>query len=209
MTTPLDVLVVESHPRAAEHAVTALEAAGHRVHRCHEDGSRGFPCVGVSHEGGCPMDRPIDVAFIARRQVSPRPTALEDGMSCVIRAGIPIVEDGPDAFDPYAEWVTHRLSPGEDVAAVCEGLAAATPLHDTIRTRIGTLLRTVGVDPADVGCELVHDDKSLVVNLDLPVAVDRAMEHALAVRVLDAMTTSKRTFGQVDVRVHHPGNARS
>jgi hypothetical protein len=208
MRTPLDVLVVESHPRAAEHAVATLEAAGHRVHRCHEADSRGFPCVGVSHEGGCPMERPIDVAFLARRQVSPRPTALEDGMSCVIRAGIPIVEDGPDAFDPYAEWVTHRLAPGEDVAAVCETLAASTPLHDTIRSRIGTLLRTVGVDPADVGCHLEHDDKALVVNLDVPVAVDRSMEHALAVRVLDAMTTSKRTFGQVDVRVHHPGNAR-
>ena len=60
-----------------------------------------------------------------------------------------------------------------------------------------------------MGCRLEHDDTSLVVNLDLPVAVERAMEHALAVRVLDAMTTSKRTFGQVDVRVHHPGNARS
>jgi hypothetical protein len=44
--------------------------------------------------------------------------------------------------------------------------------------------------------------RDLVVDLHLPVALERPMQQALAVRVLDAVHASGRTYGQVDVNVH-------
>jgi len=40
------------------------------------------------------------------------------------------------------------------------------------------------------------------VHIDLPEAVSQGVEHALAVRVLDAVHSHGRTFGDVNVYVH-------
>jgi hypothetical protein len=48
MMRRLDVLVIESHPSVAAPAVHALEAAGHHVQGCYDQGSPGFPCRGSS-----------------------------------------------------------------------------------------------------------------------------------------------------------------
>jgi hypothetical protein len=117
MAQTLDVLVMESHPHAADEAEAALVAAGHRVHRCHEPGGHGFPCVGVIDPAACPLDRGVDVALLVRRRVAPRPTPWEGGVSCVIRAGVPLVEAGPDVLDPFERWVVAR-SDG-DVGQAC------------------------------------------------------------------------------------------
>src|SRR4029450_5803953 len=55
MTSPLDVLVIESHPGVAASAVHALETAGHHVHRCYDDDSLGFPCRAVGGPAECPL----------------------------------------------------------------------------------------------------------------------------------------------------------
>ena len=55
MTNDLDVLVIESQPRIAANAVEALEAAGHRVHRCYDDEDGHGPCRGLAS----PL-RPVD-----------------------------------------------------------------------------------------------------------------------------------------------------
>ena len=119
MTKTIDVLVVESHPHAADRAAAALERAGHRVHRCHDEESRGFPCRGVVDRSACPLSSPIDVALVVRRRINPRPTRLEDGVSCAIRADIPIVEEGSEILDPFTPWITQRLGPGSDVVSAC------------------------------------------------------------------------------------------
>jgi hypothetical protein len=56
-----------------------------------------------------------------------------------------------------------------------------------------------------VQCRIEETGHRLDVHLDLPTAVTRGMEQALAVRVLDAVRSSGRTFGNVDVHVHRPG----
>jgi hypothetical protein len=198
MTNPLDVLVLESHPHAATMAVADLEAAGHRVHRCHRPGDRGFPCVGVTDPTACPIANGVDVALVVRRRVSPRPTPLEGGVSCAIRAGVPVVEEGPDTLDPFAPWLAGR-SHGNVVEA-CEravGVAYA-PLREAILARLVPLVTAVGVDLAAIECRIAPDGPRLQVELSGP-EVGRALEHAFGVRVLDAVRSFGRTFGEVNV----------
>ena len=51
-------------------------------------------------------------------------------------------------------------------------------------------------------CRVEPTGNDLQVDLYVPVPLDRRMQQALAVRVLDAVHASGRTYGQVDVNVH-------
>lgn len=206
MTKALDVLVVESELRAADSAVAELEAAGHRVHRCHDEGTHGFACNGVADSGSCPIDDHIDVAWVVRSRVRPTPTALEYGVRCAIRAGIPIVEDGSETLDPFMPWIAARHQPGADIAATCTEVAhlAFEPLSRNITARIAALLVSNTINPDEVRCHIDALHHRLAVHLALPVPVERSIQHALAVRVLDAVRSSGRTFGEVGVHVHGP-----
>jgi hypothetical protein len=203
MTKELDVLVLENRPRAAEPAVAALEAAGHRVHRCHDPGDRGFPCRGVAAPELCPMEGSIDVALVVRHDVTPRPTALEDGVSCAIRSRVPLVEDGSDLLDPFDPWLAERVGPDQDVVAACVAAASSAyePLKATVIERIDRLLVAGRIDPEGVTCEIERDGLSLRVHLRVPAEVDDALAQALAVRTLDAVRVSGRTYGRIDVQV--------
>ena len=208
MTKKLDVLLIESHLGDGAVDADRLQAAGHRVHRCwaavdpsEEDVDRRPDdtslCDGVT-SGACPLDDGIDVALIVRRRIARRPTPTEAGVSCALRAGIPVVEDGPEILDPYEPWLTARA--GDDVAAACvqaveRGFA---PLRAQIRDRIQGVLVGAGVDPAAVESVVEYVHPRLHVQLRGP-AVSPSTQQALGVRVLDAVRGSNRTFGQVDV----------
>lgn len=211
MTRPLDILIMESHRGAASLAEEALVAAGHSVHRCHAADDRGFPCVGLTRPDACPMDHGIDVALLVRPHVQPRPTPLEDGVSCALRAGVPLVEDGPDVLDPYDPWVAERIATELDIVAACNRAAerALDPLRAGILDRIGPLVRTTGAHVDQVECGIVPDGSGLRVELRLPTRVSRHLEQALAVRVLDAVRSSGKTYGEVNVKVLGPQGHRS
>jgi hypothetical protein len=206
MTKTLSVLVLESNRHGAAPAVEALEAAGHTVHRCHDEDDRGFPCRGITQADGCPLDGTIDAALVVRPRITPRPTSLEDGLTCAIRAGVPIVEDGPDFLDPFSPWVTRRVRPGFGVVDACVEAADAgfDPMRGAIIDRIGAVAAGAGITASAVSCHIDRDGSSLAVHLDLPCAVNRGVEQALAVRVLDAVHSLGHTVGNVDVHVHHP-----
>jgi hypothetical protein len=206
MTKKLDVLLIEA--RAGDGAMDAdrLEAAGHRVHRCWsapEPTEGAAPpeetslCVGVT-SGSCPVDDGIDVALLVRRRITRRPTANEAGVSCALRAGIPVVENGPEILDPFEPWLTARV--GDDVAASCvEAVERGfEPLRLDIRDRIHGVLVAAGVDPDAVESEVTYLHPRLTVQLSGP-AVSTQVQQALGVRVLDAVRSSNRTYGQVDV----------
>lgn len=199
MAERLDVMVLESTPHAADAAVDQLEAAGHRAHRCHPPGARPFPCVGITDPAACPVVAGADVALLVRPRVTPRPTPSESGVRCAIRAGLPIVEDGPEILDPYERWVTARAG-GNDVARalVVTSRRAQRPLEEAIGDRIAGVLRAVAIDEATVACRVERDGPRLHVRLTGP-AVGGRVKHALAVRVLDAIRASGRTYGAVDV----------
>jgi hypothetical protein len=204
MTRPLDVLLLENRPGVGLAEQAALEDAGHHVHRCHELGDDEFPCNGMVPGRVCPMDGPIDVTLLVRRGVSPRPTPFEDGVRCASRRDVPIVEHGSDALDPFAPWVAHRVGLGESVVTEC--VLAADRANDPLRTvmleRIRPVLAAAGIDPGGVACDLDRDGPTIEAHVTLPEPPDRRLEQALAVRVLDAIRASGRTYGHVGVQVH-------
>jgi hypothetical protein len=201
MTRPLDVLVIESHPGAAASAVEALEAGGHHIHRCYEN-SPGFPCRGVIDADLCPLACNTDVALLVRRGVTPSPTPLEQGATCAIRAGVPLVEEGPASRDPYEPFLAARVT--DDVVSACE--AAGETSLGTLRREILRLVAPVlvgaGMLASEVGCRIEPAASRLHVTFDLPAAATPSVKQALAVRVLDAMRGAGRTYGPVEVSVH-------
>jgi hypothetical protein len=125
MTQRLDVLMLESHSHAGDDAAAALQTAGHRVHRCHDDPEHPFPCRALTSLGGCPLNGHIDVAVLAQRGRDPLPTELETGVRCAIRAEVPVVETGAGAYDPFGPWVAARIPIGGDVVAACADVATS------------------------------------------------------------------------------------
>lgn len=195
--TELDVLVVESRPGAARQEIETLEAAGHRIHRCHEPHEPGFPCRSVSGAAPCPLDEGIDVGLLVRRGVAPRATDHEHGVSCLIRAGVPVVEEGSTILDPYEGYVTRVVG---DVAAACDAAVddAYAPLREAISVRIERLLVGAGHGASDVEATFQRHGTDLRIHLVGP-QVPEAVRQAIGVRVLDALRGAGRTFGNVDV----------
>jgi hypothetical protein len=216
MTKPLDVLVIESHPGAAAEAVQSLKAAGHHVLRCYDDDSNSFPCLGVTDPAECPLARRTDVALLVRRRVAPRPTALEQGATCAIRAGVPLVEAGPEPLDPFEPWLAARVD--DNVVATCEAVSdtAIGELRREILRLAAPILFSAGILTTQALCRIEPEATRLHVQFDLPAAVTTAVKQALAVRVLDAVRGAGRTYGPVHVSVHdareagpHPRRERS
>jgi len=204
MDAPLDVLVIENQRHAADQTVAALEAAGHHVHRCYEPGSPGFPCRALEASGTCPLDHGIDLALVVRDRIEPRPTRYETGVSCAIRAGVPVIERGPAVLDPFEPWLVGRIE-DDDLAAGLRTAArrASARLCRRILDRVCTVIH----DPdaaAAIGCQLERDGTDLVVRVTGP-ALGTRTEQAVAVRVLDAIWSGERTFGQVDVTFDRHG----
>jgi hypothetical protein len=201
MTKSLEVLVIESHRGAAAGAVHDLEAAGHHVQRCHDEDSPGFPCRGVIDAAQCPLVRHTDVALLVRSRVAPRPTPLEQGATCAIRAGVPLVEAGPEALDPFELWLAARVD--DDVVATCEAASGAAlgQLRREILRLVAPVLLAAGIAAERAMCRLEPEATRLNVRFDLPVSVSPRVRQALAVRVLDAVRGAGRTYGPVQVSV--------
>lgn len=203
MSGTLDVLVLENGPGGARDAIDELEGAGHRVHRCHELGAASFPCRGVVDPSDCPLEGPIDVALLVRHHVHPQPSPLEDGVACALKAGVPVVEEGPGILDPYAPWITGRVE-GTSVVQACEAAVAAAfqPLVEDVLARCALVLGTAGIDATQVTCHMELAWPRLLVHLEVPGPVSRGIREALAVRALDAVRATRRTFDTVNVQVH-------
>jgi hypothetical protein len=201
MTKTLDVLVIGGP--ASEAAERDLRWRGHRTHRCHDVGKAPFPCVGLADPAACPLEGHIDVAVLVRRGVHPQPLPEEDGVRCALRARVPVVEDGLDILDPYDDWIASRIGPHEDVVGPCVAAADRrhTALISLIRDRIALLCASLDVDPDDVACAIEGEPAGLRVDLTVPAVIDRRLQLAFAVRVLDAVNASERNHGHVNVDV--------
>jgi hypothetical protein len=186
---PLDVLLVEAQPHAGALAVAALTDAGHRVHRCHGIDEPAFPCTAVTAPGSCPLEQPIDVALLVRGHIFPTPTTAEGAVVCALRAGVPVVEDGPDLLDPFGPFLAGRTE-GDPVAA-CE--SAASHRWDALAAEVVDRCRPVldAHDLADtaLSCRITGDGDTLRVHLRTPRPVGPRAEQALAVRAFDVVRT--------------------
>ncbi len=204
MKRPIDVLVLENRRGNSRAAVAELEAAGHRVHRCRAPEGPAFPCRGVEDLDGCPLDGPVDVALVVRTHVHPSPSVLEDGVSCAIRAGVPVVEDGSDILDPYVGWITSRVGSDHRVVpaveqAIDRGFA---PLAADVLRRCAPILAAANVEPHAASCQIDLVWPKLQVSLEVPAPMSPGDQEALAVRALDAVRAGRRSFDKVNVQVH-------
>lgn len=196
--TELDVLVIESHAGAGRPGAAELASVGHRVHHCYEPGAHRFPCVGITGPEACPIEAGIDVALVVRRRVTASPTSLEQGVSCALRAGIPVVEDGPTVLDPYEGFVAGRVD--SDIVHAVERVVAegADRLERDLVDRASHVLVAADLDPTGLTCTFVRTGDRLRVvfgGTDVPQRV----AHAVAVRALDAIRADGRRFGQIDL----------
>lgn len=200
----MDVLVIEDTPGAAEATVAELEAAGHHVHRCFDEGGSPYPCKAAGEHGRCPLDLPVDVAVLARTHIGLSLTLHERGASCVLRAGIPMVATESEPLDPLADWLSD-VDRG-DIVATCRAVAGTRArLEATVLQSISDVVSDEGVDPADVACHIeVHED-SMVIRLTCPTDLPTWAKAVIVARVLDTVSGSLRRVDHVRVDVVGPG----
>ena len=118
---PHQVLLLRSDDEPVADVEAALVAAGHTVHRCHRPGDNAFPCNGLREGESCPLDAVgIDVAIDVRQHPWPRPTPLEDGVTCALRRHVPVVVAGRTLFHPFEGWATVTLEGTTGVVDACE-----------------------------------------------------------------------------------------
>lgn len=199
---PLDVLLIESHAGAGHPEREALERAGHRVHRCHDGRSTGFPCVGLTDPERCPVGR-VDVALLVRRGVCPNPTNLEQGVRCVIRRRVPLVEEGTTVLDPFEPFLTSRVRGGVAASVERASEQGLAPLRAAILDRVRRPLGSAGVPIDQIDLRLERRGTGLRVELTGP-DVPPTVRGAVGVRVLDAIRSDGRTWGHVDVSFAGP-----
>jgi hypothetical protein len=195
----MKVLVLESEVGAAEVAIAQLQRSGHEVHRCHENGERGFECAAL-HGEACPLDaQPIDVVLDVRTRSSRFPTMLEDGVSCALRRHLPVVVSGHTSTHPYTSFPV--VEGGRDVVDTCER-AAAAPMaeHEGIAQRVldETLNRT-GSEQEAGRAEVSRRDGSLAVTLRFPPTTSDRVRAMASVRVAGALRAFDRTARGIDV----------
>ncbi|MBM3674119.1 MAG: hypothetical protein FJW88_04045 [Actinobacteria bacterium] len=194
----MEVLVLESDPGAASAAVAQLEAAGHRVLRCHDAGAAPFPCAGLT--GGCPLeDAPVDVALTVRAHPHSRPTPLEDGVTCALRHRIPVVVAGRTMLDPFEQYGAESVA--GDVVEACEAaVASVRKEHSAIATR--ALRDTLGRAslPGDAAvAEVRRSGGRLTVELSVPSETPQQVRDTAAVRITGALRAFDPTATGIDV----------
>lgn len=202
MGTPLTVMVLESHQHVAARAESKLTQRGHTVRRCHEPGAPSFPCNGLGAGTGCPLDGEVDVALVVRRGVSPRPTNDEDGITCALRAGLPLVEDGSDLLDPYAPMLAARVWASDDVADVVERAAVEglAPMERELEDALGPFLRSAEREPGSVQVRAEASGRHLVLHLTGP-QLEGTFGGLLGVRAADRARQGNRRWESVEVTI--------
>lgn len=83
--------MVESDQGAADEVMRRLQDAGHEIEGCFGSGMRAFPRKALATPGRCPLDTAEVDAVLVRRRPWPRPTPREQGVTCALRAGVPLV----------------------------------------------------------------------------------------------------------------------
>jgi hypothetical protein len=198
------VLVVESDRGAADRAVTDLQAAGHRVVRCHEIDLPAFPCNALCDNGNCPIEthQGVDVVLDYRSRPYPRPTAFEDGVSCSLRHHLPLVVAGTSALNPFDKWTT-VIADDDDIVQACERAAAlpverlAAPARAEVRRRLRH--QPDVAEQADV--VVVHrSNRQLDAVVYLPDEAEE-LDGTLAVAVAGVLRDHDRFSARVNVAV--------
>ena len=201
----MKILVLDSDGEGgARQAAATLEAAGHEVHRCHDDGAPAFPCNGLSGATECPLHGVVDVAVVVREHPWPRPTALEDGVTCALRHAVPLVVSGRTALDPFDGWATEHLEGTDGLVEACErAMTAPLPRHGEVAVaRAVEVLERHELPTDGVRAEVHRHDARLHVDVDVPVPVDAALSGMIATRVVGRLRQHDRYASAIDIAVN-------
>ncbi|HEX6312775.1 MAG TPA: hypothetical protein VF152_14260 [Acidimicrobiia bacterium] len=196
----MNVLVNEAEPGAADHEIELLESAGHRVLRCHRREDGPFPCVGLQPAGVCPLHEPgIDVAVTVRSQPRSRPSLLEDGIACALRARVPVVVSGNVFLHPYEDLGVDTVE-GEHVVGAVERVAMApSPGHGEVATE--ALRDALDAASGDVIATVTRSRSRLRVVLQAAPTIDAARVKAVIPRVVAALRAYDRDTPRIDVNL--------
>ncbi len=202
MTNALDVLVLESEPATADAAIAALQASGHTVHRCHDEGARSFPCLGVDQQ--CPLESAsIDVALTIRARPRSVPGLLEDGVTCALKHRIPVVVGGHTALHPFAEHAAAVVESKDDLVATVEAAAhGSLRQHEVLAGAIAKeTLANHEVASGPITATATRRKGVVRVVVDLGGAGDQTLRDVVATRVHMALRTFDRHARAIDIAV--------
>ena len=199
-TAHMDILVTESNKGTVAEAVLELEAAGHRVHRCHAPSAPAFPCAGLL--SGCPLeDGTIDLVVAARDHVRPTPTPTEDGVTCGLRRGIPVAVLGQPLMNPFESFGAIAVT--GDLVSACEQIAGSRRgAYEEVA--IATVRQTLSLEdlPTDAAAVSVERiDGRLHVQIFVPAAAPERVRQHLAVRVVGRLREHDRHVAGIDISV--------
>ncbi len=152
-------LLIESSPGVGADAAAALSGAGHPVLRCHEEGQPTFPCGDLAEPGSCPLHGPgaVDVVLSVRHPDDTEPTAAEAGVTCALRAGVPVVVLGDQSANPFAALTVPVTDDDPVTAVVAAHQAGKEVLAAPLRAEVARLLADTDTD-TDVGADAVAVD---------------------------------------------------
>ena len=122
-TRVLSVLVVGTDDWAIEQSAAALQAAGHEALRCHDAGAPAFPCNALLPGRRCPLDIGIDAVVTSRARPVKTPTLTETGVTCALRAGVPLVVAGIADRGPFKMLASRVVTEQGHVAAAVEDVS--------------------------------------------------------------------------------------
>jgi hypothetical protein len=206
------VMVLESDRHAADEDIAALRETGHEVVRCHEDHMPAFPCNGLCDLDTCPLEggEGIDLVLDHRTHPYPRPTSLEDGVSCAVRRHVPLVVSGASVLNPFESWTTAVKGAGDDIVATCAA-AATAPLERLAEPARLEVRRRLAAEPdvAAASDVTVRRTRSrLNVTVSIPdVAPD--IDDQLAVAVTGVVRRHDRFTPQIDVVIERCPTAQA
>lgn len=198
----MDVLVTESTAGAAQAAAERLEAAGHRVHRCHAPSSPAFPCAALT--SGCPMDdAPIDLVLTVRAHVRTTPAPTEDGVACGLRRRVPVAITGHTVMNPFETLGAESVDADDDLVAACERVAGSRrPAHEEVACAVmkDTLeVERYPTEPADVSVRRVAG--RLKVQVSVPAVVPERAREIVAVRIVGRLRAFDPHAAGIDIGV--------
>jgi hypothetical protein len=198
----LNVLVLESERGAADAAACELEAAGHKVLRCHEPGAPAFPCKALAEEPSCPLrEGVVDVALTVRKRPRSQPAPQEDGVTCALESHVPLVVAGAIVMNPYMKYATELVEEPYNVVEACER-AAEAPLGRHADRAAGALASVLdvhevtGVHPT---VEVFRREGRLHVDVHGANELDHTVKSIGSVRIIGALRQFDRDAGGIDV----------
>jgi hypothetical protein len=210
MTTSIDgrVLLLSSDDIPLDGVEQDLVDAGFTVHRCHEQGVEPFPCAGLVG-GQCPLDIDggMDVAVDVRDHPWPLPTRREAGVTCALRAAVPVVvvTHGRHPFEEWAACTVERDAPIADVVEYAIGVGLEDA-RAAAAEAVGAVFANNGAAevPFSVRLERHLGRLQAVIAADVPrpIAAMAATRAAVAIRRFDRAATA------LEIEVVSPGVQR-